>query len=219
MNAVALPVAEKPRLRGVSHAYAFFASLVLSAMLVAWAPTMVAKVSTAVFGGTVALLFGTSALYHRIDWAPAPRMRMRRADHAAIFALIAGGYTPLLAIVPSDTGSRAALFGMWIGAAFGVVKSLLWPNAPKWVTAALCVGLGWTGAGAVATRHAIVGPYAVATIIGAGALYSVGALVYARKRPDPWPTVFGYHEIFHALVIVATLVLYAHAVLVVRAAC
>jgi hemolysin III len=217
MSAVAMPTVEKPRLRGVSHAYAFFGSLVLSAMLVAWAPSLLAKLATAVFGGTVALLFGTSALYHRIDWAPGPRMRMRRADHAAIFALIAGGYTPLLTLVPSETGSRAALYGMWIGAAIGVVKSLLWPNAPKWVTAALCVGLGWTGAGAVVTRHTIIGPLAVVFIIGAGVLYSVGALVYARKRPDPWPATFGYHEIFHALVIVATFCLYVHAVLVARA--
>jgi len=210
----AAPLAEKPRLRGVSHAYGFFGSLVLSAMLVAWAPHPRAKIAMAVFGGAVALLLGTSALYHRVDWAPVPRMRMRRADHAAIFVLIAGGYTPLLALVPAADGGHGALYGMWLGAAVGVVKSLAWPNAPKWFTALLCVGLGWTGAGAVVTRRAIIGPWAVAFIIGAGVLYSVGALVYARKRPDPWPATFGYHEVFHALVVVATLCLYAHSVLV-----
>lgn len=216
MTSVALPAA-KPLLRGVSHKFAFFVSLVLSGLMVAWAPGASAKVAAGVFGGTVALLFGTSALYHRIDWTPASRQRMRRMDHAAIFVLIAGGYTPLLALVPSETGSRASLLGMWAGAGIGVIKSLLWPNAPKWVTASLCVALGWTGIGAVFTRSAVIGPLGVGFIVSAGVIYSVGALVYARKKPDPWPAVFGYHEIFHALVVLATLCLYAHTVLIIRA--
>jgi hemolysin III len=207
----------KPRFRGVSHKFAFVGSLFLTALLVAWSPNTNAKIATAIFGGTVALLLGTSALYHRIDWKPVPRQRMRRLDHAAIFVLIAGGYTPLLALVPAASGSRASLFAMWAGAGVGVVKSLLWPNAPKWVTAALCVGLGWTGIGAVVARAAIIGPVGVCFIVAAGVIFSAGAVVYARKRPDPWPLVFGYHEIFHALVIVATLCLYAHTALIVRA--
>lgn len=208
---------EKPRLRGVSHAYAFFGSLALTAWLVASSPTAPARIATLVFGGAVALLFGTSALYHRIDWSPVPRMRMRRADHAAIFVLIAGGYTPLLALVPSADGGHRALVAMWVGAAIGVVKSVAWPSAPKWLTAVVCVVLGWTGAGAVILRSATIGASGVATIVLGGVLYSAGALVYAKKRPDPWPTVFGYHEIFHALVIVATLCLYVHAAVVVAA--
>ena len=217
MSAALMPPAKKPRLRGVSHQFAFFASLVLSALLVASAKSPPGKVASGVFGATVALLFGTSALYHRIDWAPAPRQRMRRLDHAAIFMLIAGGYTPLLALVPSASGSRASLVGMWAGAAVGVVKSILWPNAPKWVTAGLCVGLGWTGIGAVITRSAVIGPVGVGFIVCAGVIYSVGALIYAKKRPDPWPLVFGYHEIFHALVVLATLCLYGHTLLILRA--
>ncbi len=217
MSADPMPPAKKPRLRGVSHQFAFFGSLVLSALLVASAKSPSGKVASGVFGATVALLLGTSALYHRIDWAPAPRQRMRRLDHAAIFMLIAGGYTPLLALVPSASGSRASLVGMWAGAAVGVVKSILWPNAPKWVTAGLCVGLGWTGIGAVITRSAVIGPVGVGFIVCAGVIYSVGALIYARKRPDPWPLVFGYHEIFHALVVLATLCLYGHTLLILRA--
>ena len=218
MSVAALPPATtKPLLRGVSHKFAFFASLLLSTLVVVWAPQLAAKVASAVFGSTVALLFGTSALYHRIDWQPKPRQRMRRLDHAAIFMLIAGGWTPLLALVPSESGSRASLYGMWAGAAVGVVKSILWPHAPKWVTAALCVGLGWAGIGAVVTRSAIIGSAGVAFIVCAGVLYSIGALVYARKKPDPWPLVFGYHEIFHALVVLATLCLYGHTILIIRA--
>lgn len=218
MSAAALPPANaKPLFRGVSHQFAFFGSILLTAILVAWAPASSAKVATSVFGGTVALLFGTSALYHRIDWNPASRQRMRRLDHAAIFVLIAGGYTPLLALVPSATGSHSALLGVWAGAIVGVVKSILWPNAPKWVTAVLCVGLGWTGAGAIVARVSVIGWPCVVVMLGAGVLYSIGAAVYARKRPDPWPEVFGYHEVFHALVVVATLCLYAQVVIVIRA--
>ena len=109
-----------------------------------------------------------------------------------------------------------ALVAMWVGALAGVVKSLLWAHAPKWVTAVVCVVLGWTGAFAVYARIPQTGSASAFFLVGAGVLYSVGALVYAKKKPDPWPTVFGYHEVFHALVIVATLCLYVHADLVLR---
>jgi hemolysin III len=140
-----LPV-EKPKLRGASHAVAFFLSFALTAWLVSRAHTTTGK-----------LLFGTSALYHRIDWTAEARARMRKLDHSAIFVLIAGGYTPLLAIVPAADGSRVALVAMWAGALLGVVKSLLWAHAPKWVTAVVCVVLGWTGAFAVYTRVPVTG--------------------------------------------------------------
>ncbi|MBK8219160.1 MAG: hemolysin III family protein [Myxococcales bacterium] len=218
MMAMAGPVVvEKPKLRGASHAVAFVLSFALTAWLVSRAHTTTGKLGCGAFGFAVALLFGTSALYHRIDWTAEARARMRKLDHSAIFVLIAGGYTPLLAIVPAADGSRVALVAMWAGALLGVVKSLLWAHAPKWVTAVVCVVLGWTGAFAVYTRVPVTGGASALCIIGAGVLYSVGALVYAKKKPDPWPAVFGYHEVFHALVIVATLCLYVHADLVLRA--
>ncbi len=217
MSADALPIAKvKPRLRGVSHQIAFFVALVVGALLVAWAKPGVARGAAAAFGGSVALLLGTSALYHRPNWRPLGRERMRRLDHAAIFVLIAGGWTPLLVVLPAPGGGHAAMFVIWAGAALGVVKSLVWPNAPKWIIAVLCVALGWAGIGEVARRADVLGPFAVSLIVAAGLCYSAGAVIYARKRPDPIPAVFGYHEVFHALVIVATAFLYANVVLVLR---
>ena len=138
----ALP--EKPLLRGVSHQVAFFAAIVAAGALVLRSKSSAAFVSALVFGASLALLFGTSALYHRVTWRPAQRQRMRRLDHAAIFILIAGGYTPIFLLVPSSSGGHGALWVIWIGAALGVLKSLLWAHAPKWVTALFCVSLGWT---------------------------------------------------------------------------
>jgi len=219
MNTVAGQPAspEKPLLRGVSHQVAFFAALVAVAALVIRSRSTDAAIAATVFGASLALLFGTSALYHRVQWNPAQRQRMRRLDHAAIFVLIAGGYTPIFALVPSSAGGHGALWAIWIGAAVGVVKSLLWAHAPKWVTALLCVTLGWTVAGQVIDRAPAVGGLAVGMLILCGVIYSLGAVVYALRRPDPFPRVFGYHEVFHALVIVASACLFAHVVLVLRA--
>jgi hemolysin III len=208
---------QKPALRGVSHQFAFFATLAASSALVALARSPHAARAALVFGMSLALLFGTSALYHRVQWAPRPRQRMRRLDHAAIFVLIAGGYTPLFALVPSGAGGHGALGAIWIGAAIGVLKSVAWPHAPKWITALVCVALGWMVIGQVVERAPVVGAPCVALLVASGVLYSVGAAVYAVKRPDPWPRVFGYHEVFHALVILASMCLFAHVVLVLRA--
>jgi hemolysin III len=208
---------EKPTLRGVSHQFAFFGATVAAAVLVLQCRSTAAALAALVFGASLALLFGISALYHRVQWRPVPRQRMRRLDHAAIFILIAGGYTPLFALVPSSAGGHGALWVIWIGAAAGAVKSILWSHAPKWVTALLCVGLGWTVTGQVIDRAPAVGWGAIGMLIACGVIYSAGAVVYALRRPDPLPRVFGYHEVFHAIVIVASVFLYAHVVLVMRA--
>jgi hemolysin III len=207
----------KPLLRGVSHAFAFFLAVVAATPLALHARSPVAFVSAIVFGASLALLFGTSALYHRVHWSAAARQRMRRLDHAAIFVLIAGGYTPLFALVPSSRGGHDALWAIGIGAGLGVVKSLLWPGAPKWVTALLCVALGWTVVGQVVDRAPAVGWWCIGMLVASGVIYSIGALVYALRRPDPLPRVFGYHEVFHALVIVASVCLFTHVALVLRA--
>jgi hemolysin III len=208
---------EKPLLRGVSHQVAFFFALVAAVALVLRSKSFEAGAAALAFGASLALLFGTSALYHRVQWSPAQRVWMRRFDHSAIFVLIAGGYTPLFALVPSSAGGHGALWAIWIGAAIGVVKSLLWSHAPKWVTALLCVLLGWMVVGQVVDRAPMVGGLAVGMLILCGVIYSLGAAVYAVRRPDPFPRVFGYHEVFHALVIVASTCLFAHVVLVMRA--
>jgi hemolysin III len=211
------PLVEKPLLRGVSHQIAFFVSIPASLALVVRAHSPYSTLAGLVFGTSLALLFGTSALYHRVRWQPSARQRMRRLDHAAIFILIAGGYTPLFALVPSSRGGHGALLAIWIGAGIGVFKSLLWPNAPKWVTALLCVGLGWTVLGQVIDRAPVVGSLTIGMLVACGVIYSLGAVVYALRRPDPLPRVFGYHEVFHAIVVVASVCLFMHVVLVMRA--
>jgi hemolysin III len=211
---VAAAPREKPLLRGVSHQIAFFCALTATAVLVLRAAPGAATASATIFGFSLVALFGTSALYHRVDWSPSARKRMRRLDHAAIFLLIAGGYTPLFALVPSTSGGQGALAVIWIGAAVGVLKSLAWPDGPKWAIALLCVALGWAVIGQVVDRVASVGWLSIGLLIASGATYSLGALVYALKRPDPFPRVFGYHEIFHALVVLASACLFAHVVTV-----
>ncbi len=211
---LAVPAAAKPLLRGVSHQFAFFVALAASVVLVARAPSGVATWATAVFGVSLVALLGTSALYHRVAWSEAARMRMRRLDHSAIFVLIAGGYTPMFALTAAGRG-WGALAAIWIGAGVGVLQSVAWPRAPKWVTAILCVGLGWMVTGPVIDRAPLLGATAVALLVACGVVYSLGALVYAAKRPDPRPLVFGYHEVFHALVILASVLLFAHVAVVV----
>lgn len=205
----------KPLLRGVSHQIGFFVALLAGAVLALRARAGLPTLASAVFVLALMNLLGTSALYHRIDWSTVARMRMRRLDHAAIFVLIAGGYTPLFALVPSRAGGHGALFVVWAGAFIGVVKSVAWPSAPKWVTALLCVGLGWVVAGQVYDRAGLVSSVSIWLLVASGVTYSLGAVVYALKRPDPVPRVFGYHEVFHAVVIVASICLFAHVALLV----
>jgi hemolysin III len=142
---------------------------------------------------------------------------MRRLDHAGIFLLIAGGYTPIFALVPSTSGGHGALAAIWFGSLCGVLKSLVWPDAPKWITALLCVVLGWTVVGQVMDRSAVVGALSVGLLVASGTIYSLGAGVYALKRPDPLPKIFGYHEVFHLLVVIASVCLFAHVATVLAA--
>jgi hemolysin III len=203
----------KPRLRGVSHQAAFFLAAVGTAALVAVARPGVQVWSTAVFGASLVALFAVSALYHRGSWSPRALRWMRRLDHAAVLVALAGGYTPLLALVPSRSGGHGALAVIWIGAGIGVVRAFAWPDAPAWVAAAFCVALGWIGAGEVFDRVRAAGVLTIAAFVAAGLAYTLGAAVYATKRPDPAPRVFGYHEVFHALVVAGTACLFGHVAL------
>jgi hemolysin III len=209
--------AGKPLLRGVSHQIGFFVAVVATAVLMSGVSGSRALVATAIFGASLSVQLGTSALYHRLSWQPAARQRMRRLDHATIFVLIAGGYTPLFTLVPSRSGGHWALFTMWACAGLGVLKSLLWVGAPKWVTALMCVGVGWIAVFEVLERTTAVGPLCIAVLVASGSMYSVGALVYALRRPDPFPKIFGYHEVFHAIVVLASVCLFAHVALVLQA--
>ncbi len=204
--------ATKPRLRGVSHQVAVFVALAACAALALRTERGPSRWAVLIFGGCLVAQLGISALYHRVSWGDGARQWMRRLDHSAIFLLIAGGYTPLFLLVPSATSGQTALVAVWAGAAVGVLKSLLWPHSPKWVTAAFCVGLGWLLTGQVLERAAIIGWEPIAWVVASGIVYSLGAAVYALKRPDPAPLVFGYHEVFHALVIAASALLFTHVV-------
>lgn len=192
----------KPRWRGVSHQAAFYAALVAGAALLAAAADARAFVASAVYVATLVTLFGVSALYHRVDWSMTARRMMRRLDHAAIFLFIAGSYTPLCVLALGDAG-RGLLVGVWAGAALGVARAVCWPGAPKAVSAAIYVMLGWLVIAWLPALASALGAGPMAVLAVGGVLYSLGALTYALRRPDPLPAVFGYHEVFHALVIVA----------------
>jgi hemolysin III len=200
---VASSGSERPRLRGVLHQYAFFASLAVAAPLVALDDALRQRVAAAVFAASVAAMFGVSALYNRVTWSPRWRRWMRRLDHTTIFLFIAGSYTPVGLVVLSGAWRIVILAVVWSGVSAAVLVSLAFPEAPKWVAATIGIALGWVGAAAFPKLLDRIGPWGVTLALLAGFLYTAGALVYARRRPNPYPTVFGYHELFHALVIAA----------------
>jgi hemolysin III len=191
----------RPRLRGLSHQYAFFASVVAGLPLVATAPTASARIAATSFAASVAAMFGASALYHRVTWRPRPRAWMARLDHATIYLLIAGTYTPYALLTLSGAWRIAVLTIVWSGAAVAIVLKFAWVGAPKTLAAALGVTLGWAGVAAVPQLVGEVGVAPTTLLLIGGVLYTSGAVVYALRRPDPAPAVFGYHELFHALVI------------------
>ncbi len=192
----------KPRLRGVSHQWAFFVSLAAGAGLVIAAGDARATLAVAIYAVSLSALFGTSALYHRVDWRrPEVRRWVRRLDHSMIFFLIAGTYTPFALLVLEGPLAEAILVVVWAGALAGTVVEMIWVEAPKWVTAIVYLALGWVGIAAFPGLLDHAGVAAVSLIVAGGLLYTGGAVVYATQRPDPSPAVFGYHEVFHLLVI------------------
>ena len=205
----------KPRLRGVWHQYAFFVSIAAGSILVAAAPGGLERVAAAVFAGAVATMFGISALYHRFHWQPRARRWMRRLDHTAIYLLIAGTYTPF-GLLALEGNWRWSVIGIvWVGALAAIVLKLVWVDAPKWLAAAIAIALGWVGIVALPELYDDTGALGLAFLGAGGILYTVGAVIYALRRPDPVPEVFGYHELFHALVIGAAACQYVAVALVV----
>lgn len=192
----------KPLLRGVLHEVAASVAAVAGALLAFRASGARARTGAIVYGLSLVALFSISALYHRPNWTEKVRAVWRRLDHSAIFLLIAGTYTPFCLFLGGVRGW--ALFGVvWAGAAAGMILSIAWVKAPKPLVAAVCVLLGWAVLPVVPAIKARLGLGVVVLLAAGGIVYSLGALVYATKKPDPFPRVFGYHEIFHALVIAA----------------
>ena len=198
----------RPRFRGVTHQYAFFASLITGAVLVFVAPTRKATTAAAIYAASVSGLFGASALYHRPTWPPTVRSWLARLDHAGIYLLIAGTYTPFGLLVFSKGWAIPVLTIVWTGAVAAILLKLFWVRAPKHVAAAIGLVLGWIGV--VAFGQLLKLPLApLLLLLAGGLLYSLGAIIYTRKRPDPIPHVFGYHELFHALTLAAAACQYA----------
>lgn len=215
---VAEAVGGKPRMRGVLHQFAAAVALGAGLVLISMAPSARAATAAAVFALSLVTLFSVSATYHRVDWSVPARVWMRRMDHASIFILIAGTYTPVALMgLPESTGN-SLLRAIWAGALLGVLQSLFWVNAPKVITAVLAVGVGWTLVPYLGEAYRSLGAAQLALILAGGVAYTAGALAYASKRPNPRPGVFGYHEVFHALTIVGAVLHFTAVLLLVRSA-
>jgi hemolysin III len=194
---------ERPRLRGVFHQYAFFASVAAGTVLVVLADSVRERFAMWVYAVALAAMFGVSALYHRVPWRSARiRKWMRRLDHSTILLLIAGTYTPFALLTFEGVLADALLVIVWSGAAAGLILNLFWVDAPTWITAGIFIALGWVGVVAVPQLFNLGVAPALLVFLG-GILYTIGAIAYALERPNPRPTVFGFHEIFHLLVIAA----------------
>jgi hemolysin III len=202
-----LPVTEaacaaRPLLRGTLHQVGFVVACVVGAAFVS---TLDGRrlLAAAVFAAAAATMLGASALYHRVMWSPRARLRMRKLDHAGIYLLIAGTYTPVGLLALHGSLQHVVLAVVWVGAGAAILVKLCWAASPKWLSAVLGIALGWVGIVAMPQLARTAGPAAVALLAAGGLAYTAGAVVYARRRPDPLPAVFGYHEMFHALTLVA----------------
>jgi hemolysin III len=192
----------KPRLRGVFHQWACACAVPLGLVPIVVAATGRARIALTVYSLSLVALFGVSASYHRINWrSVTARYWMRRLDHSMIFVLIAGSYTPVAMLVLHGPLATAILVAVWTGALLGVAFNLAWSSAPTWLHAVLYVSLGWVAVAALPQLGAAIGIGGVTLLGLGGILYTLGAVVYAARRPDPVPEVFGYHELFHILVI------------------
>jgi hemolysin III len=199
---------ERPRLRGISHLLAAFVAGVAGVFLVAGAPSVKAAVAAAIYAFGLTLQFATSAIYHRVWWRSArARTYMRHADHAAIFVCIAATYTPFALLVLHGWLGAAILVVAWAGATAGVLRELAWPGAPRWIAVGAYVLLGWLAIPTAPWMIQELG-WRVLPVLAGGLLYTAGAVVYARQRPDPAPALFGYHEVFHALVVGAAALMF-----------
>jgi hemolysin III len=194
----------KPRLRGVFHQWAFFAAVAAGIVLVALADGLRERFASWVYAVALAAMFGVSAVYHRVDWrTPARRAWARRLDHSTIFVFIAGTYTPFTLLAFEGASASVVLATVWAGAALGLAINLCWIDAPKWVAAVAYLAVGWVGVIAMPQLFTSLGVAAAVLVVAGGLLYTAGAVVYSIRRPDPFPAVFGYHEVFHVLVIAA----------------
>lgn len=187
-------------LKGWSHLVAAVAAIVLCPILIALAPPGT-RASAAVYSSCVVALFAVSGLYHRVQWGPRLHRVMQTLDHSMIFVVIAATYTPIAAVALPRAEGRAILMIVWLGAIGGVLLRLLWPAAPRPVVVAPYLIVGWVALAVIVDIWRSLGVAGFVLLAVGGVLHSIGALIYAKRRPDPWPTVFGFHEVFHVFVI------------------
>lgn len=206
----------KPTLRGVLHQWSIPAAFGAGAVLVSMARSSQAAVAAGVFAASLVVLFAVSATYHRVDWSPVARARMRRLDHASIFVLIAGTYTPIAMLGLSGEQGHRLLWSAWIAAGVGIARAVFWIGAPKAVSALVAVAAGWAVVPYVGDVRAALDSTALWLILAGGAAYTLGAVAYATQKPNVREGVFGYHEVFHALTIVGAGLHFAAVMLFVR---
>jgi hemolysin III len=197
-----------PRFRGVIHLIAFFVAAPVGVLLVVHARSGIAQSGAAVYAGSVAAMLGVSSLFHRRRWTPARKRWIGVLDHAMIYVLIGGTYTPIALLVLRAGWRTPLLAVVWGGGIVAIGVKLLRPDAPAWVAAGTCLVLGWTAVIVLPQIVERIGLGPAGLLVAGGLAYTVGAVVYARRRPDPFPHAFGYHEVFHVLVVVAVVCQY-----------
>ena len=198
-------ILKKPLLRGYSHQEAFFVSIGACCLLIAKSTNSTSLIASIIYSLGLLMLFGVSAFYHRPTWKPKARALLKRFDHGSIFVFIAGTFTPLCMLaLPEKEGSTLLLI-IWIAAGIGLLQSIFWVHTPKWFSALLYVGIGWLVAPYMPELNASLGMGQVMLIVAGGLFYTVGAVFYAMKKPNFYPGIFGYHELFHLFVVIAAI--------------
>ncbi|MGW5422672.1 PAQR family membrane homeostasis protein TrhA [Streptomyces sp. NPDC003943] len=204
----ALPLPLKPRLRGWLHAGMFPAVIVAGLVLVALSDSPRARIACGVYALTACLLFGISALYHRGNWGPRGEAVLRRLDHANIFLIIAGTYTPLTLLLLPDSTGRPLMWAVWAAAAAGIAFRVFWVGAPRWLYTPCYIAMGWAAVFFLPDFMRAGGIAVLVLVIVGGVLYSAGGVIYGMKRPNPSPRWFGFHEVFHSFTLAAFIVHY-----------
>ncbi len=193
----------KPRLRGWLHAVTFPLAVAAGIVLFAMSPTPETRIGSGVFAVSAMLLFGCSALFHRGRWSPKTYDVLRRLDHANIFLLIAGTYTPFAVLLLDGTSQQVLLWLVWASALAGIAFRVLWLGAPRWMYVPVYVAMGWAAIFWLEDFASSAGAAVLTLIIVGGGLYSIGGLIYGLRRPNPVPRWFGFHEVFHSLTVIA----------------
>lgn len=193
----------KPKLRGWLHAATAPLTLVAGIVLIALSPTAETRLGSSIFAVSALALFSVSAIYHRGTWSPRVWEFLRRLDHANIFLLIAGSYTPFTLLLLEGRDRNTLLSIAWLGAALGILFRVFWMDAPRWLYVPIYVALGWASVFYFGSFASAGGPIVLVLLAAGGALYTIGGLVYGVKKPNPFPTWFGFHEVFHSLTIAA----------------